>query len=526
MIAVSTPDKRQNRELLLLANAARMAAQKRMGYSHYAYFLACICSVLSLFMGSVVSIVLAVIGTILAGSGLLIRSRCMRIHYLSREAQRLALLEDSLGRIAEDYHIVELRRKMGVEIEKKAKTYLLEKSYYRSKKPRGQSRLKENMQQSSFWSKALLDKYSFYLYLIVLIYVVAMIATLVIYVVIHSKEPEYTGNIAVLIVSTLVLLGIVLEEWRAARSVKLAVEMLEGVDNQLDTVYEDDSIVIISKFADYGISVTEAPPIPYIIYAFNKDHLRGLWDKRLHVRLLSVEELSGSMDLPTIDMEDCMPPTWIDDGEFKLLLLNTCLFVRNRFKGVMITRVTVNGLPGYSGVGVYSLKYFADNSTVIQYVLRLHEEEEQARREYNTIEKISSTGFDVFAYVPVGEPYIAHGALLYTHANHQTYDVLKHLHVFLGDLINDSDLLVEVRLRKLSHGIRTLIKALSSIEKPEYITTLDYYKNNTLNFPPRNILDLRNTTHKIADGIIHIDCKSERGGISVNDGPLQYSKWL
>ena len=112
-----------------------MAAQKRMGYSHYAYFLACICSVLSLFMGSVVSIVLAVIGTILAGSGLLIRSRCMRIHYLSREAQRLALLEDSLGRIAEDYHIVELRRKMGVEIEKKAKTYLLEKSYYRSKKP-------------------------------------------------------------------------------------------------------------------------------------------------------------------------------------------------------------------------------------------------------------------------------------------------------------------------------------------------------------------------------------------------------
>jgi hypothetical protein len=281
MVAVSIPNKRQNRELLALANAARMVAQKRMEYSHYAYFFACICSVLSLLIGSVASIVLAVIGTILAGCGLLIRSRCMRIHYLSREAQRLALLEDSLGRIAEDYHIVELRRKMGVKIEKKAKTYSFEESYYRSEKPRGQSRLKENMQQSSFWSKALLDKYSFYLYLVLLVYAVAMMATLVIYVSIHSKEPKYTGNIEVLIVSALVLLAIVLEEWRAASSVKLAVEMLEGVDNQLDAVYEDDSIVITSKFADYGISTTEAPPIPYIIYAFNKNHLIGLWDSDL-----------------------------------------------------------------------------------------------------------------------------------------------------------------------------------------------------------------------------------------------------
>jgi hypothetical protein len=234
---------------------------------------------------------------------------------------------------------------------------------------------------------------------------------------------------------------------------------------------------------------------------------------------LSVEELSGSIDLPTIDMEDCMPPAWIDDDKFRLLLLNTCLFVQNKCKDVTITRVTVNGLAGYSGVGVYSLKYFADNSEVIQYVLRLHEEEEQARLEYNTIEKISRTGFDVFAYVPVGEPYIAHGALLYTHASRQTYDDLKHLHVFLGDLVKDSNTFVEVRLRKLCHGIRTLIKALSSIEKPGYITTLDYYKSNTLNFPPRNIIDLRNMTYKIADGVIHIDSESGRGDTSANDGP-------
>src|ERR1051326_5537422 len=175
--------------LLALASVARRAAQRFIDHNHMVSFCSILLTCGAVFCKDAAAWALVTFAFLAKGLAFALYARGKSLHDLSREAQRLALLEDSYGRLIDPFQVVELRKRAGVRLEKIAVAESYPRPYYTSHQKAGDARFLENMQQSTFWSRNLLDLYwkRMLLLLVVLLGLVAVFTYILLMIGHNSK---------------------------------------------------------------------------------------------------------------------------------------------------------------------------------------------------------------------------------------------------------------------------------------------------------------------------------------------------
>lgn len=193
----------------------------------------------------------------------------------SETAHRRAMLINGLGTTQELIDVADIRHRLSY-LEKQAES-LDDEKYYASKLPTGPQRLKEHLQESTFWSKYLYRYASNRSFIIVgLIFAGVMFVAL-------TTLPNVANNISLFIGKGLIiLLGFVIsvDELGRALAWKSASEKAEAVDRRLDKADVGSLELVLAIFSDYSVAIASAPPIPTSLYKSKKKHLTKLWQQR------------------------------------------------------------------------------------------------------------------------------------------------------------------------------------------------------------------------------------------------------
>lgn len=80
-----------------------------------------------------------------------------KAHGLAEQARRRNLLMDAFGKTSENLDLTDLLESFDVKLTKAAES-LEQPSYFASSRPHGLQRLKDNLQESAFWTKHLFGK--------------------------------------------------------------------------------------------------------------------------------------------------------------------------------------------------------------------------------------------------------------------------------------------------------------------------------------------------------------------------------
>jgi len=498
-----------NPTLLALATVTRQVAQELIDKNLIVQLCATILSCFAFFNNEQIAWVLVSLGFICKIASFIINIRGQHYHNISREAQRLALLEDAYGKILDNFQVVELRRKISSKIDDKAKLIPYAQPYYSSGAKTGNGRLKENIQQSTFWSKNLLEIYA---KRILATFIISLSILGVLTYVLLVTRPEENLKILNPYLLTLgaltFILGLV-DYFNIWLSCKSAVNLLTEVDQRLEKIDIDNFEILLANFADYGIASVTAPPIPFKSYKQNQKRLKELWDQRIgkieekrSEALLSVP----SSARPIIELADSIIPSWITKENFSTLLFSVSGELSNRATGnYSINKITVVKIESLSGVPVFDIQLFCDDVLFRHLILRLHKDPDKARKELGIIKKISDEGVDLVSYTPLEEPFISQGALFYYHVDIQTHDQLFHINDFVISFLENSSPDFESYFNKMLLGFKTIANVYEKISgnySPKSLS--DCLTNMKQSLPPTYILDLRQMQLEVKDNFLTV----------------------
>jgi len=490
--------------LLAIATVTRQIAQELMDTNLIIQWISTVLSCFAFFYNEKVAWILVSIGFISKLISFAINIRSQRYHHISREAQRLALLEDAYGKILDNFQVVELRRKIDANIYNKAKSESYIQPYYSSASKKGNLRLKENIQQSTFWSKNLLEIYSkkiFFKFLLSL-----GILGLLTYVLLVTRSSNSTGvfNPYLLSLGSLTFfLGLVdyFHIWFASTS---AVKLFDEVDHRLENINIEKIEVLLANFADYGIASISAPPIPFKLYKKNHMRLKELWDERIE-KLEQDKIVLPISERPAIELNDDIIPNWIQKEQFLALLFSVSGELSNRAGNYKINKIITTKIHSLSGVPVFDVQLLSSNMVFRHLILRLHDKPEEAKKELQIIKKISDESVDLVSYTPLEEPFISQGALFYYHANIQTHDQLFHIHDFIMTFINSDATDFDNYFNKMFLGFKTISIVFEKITENYSPIPLSSAIDKIYKIlPPYFIIDARNDVSKVGDNTLII----------------------
>jgi hypothetical protein len=494
--------------LLSLATATRFHAQRLTSWKLNIQFLAATLSAGSLFYNQI-------LGWFLTGSALfgmatafVIGTRARILHELSREAQRLALLEDSFGKLIEPFQTVELRRKIGTTLESEAGQTTYEQPYYTGSHSSGGARFRQNMQQSAFWSRNLLEFYYRKLRkrIVFSLVLVGLSAYGVLAAEAGSKNPVINPYLLSLGAITLIsgLLGYV----ETAISCRSSVELLLELDKRLESLDLQSPDALLANFADYSIASVAAPPIPFVLYKKHHSYLRRLWSLR------SGRETTSTRAQPpepvtdaSIECDPVILPAWLKETDFRRLIREATQQLVAVSEGRTVTQIKVHRMPGLSGVPVYDIEIYSESILWRQLVLRLHRGADEARSELAIVKKLTNESADLVAYVPVEEPFVSQGALFYYHANIQTHDQLMSLDDFVNAFFQRSGPPEEFDryFLKMLSGLRTVARCCDDISNEYQVRSASRIADTARNeLPPEFIIDLRTAAYRISENDLEI----------------------
>jgi hypothetical protein len=482
-----------NPTILALASVTRQYAQELIDFKWNSQLISIFLSCFAISTNEIAAWILVMIGLVSIIVSLRLGNRGQYYHNISRQAQRLALLEDSFGNLLDNFQVVELRRKINHAIDEKLKQIIPIESYYSSNAFKGNFRLKENIQQSTFWSKNLLEIYA----KTILKNLIIVLIICILFIVITT----YTGLVSKNLNPFLVAIGGILliyglfNYFNGWFDCKSSAELLSEVDQRLEKIDIENIEVLLANFADYGIATVTAPPIPYKIYIKNKKRLNDLWNQRIeNNKLQGIKKLQNASILPhlKIELSDSIIPNWISKDNFYHLLSAATSELATRAGSPIITKLAVFKMDGYSGVPVFDIRLFNNESIFRHLILRLHKSAENAKYELTIVKRLSDEGVDLVSYIPLEEPYISYGALFYYHVNLQTHDQLVHINDYVISFFDNSSTDFEIYFNKMFSGFRNIAIVYEKITGnylPQPFSSS--YNEICKSIPPSYILDLR-----------------------------------
>ncbi len=490
--------------LLALATVTRRAAQRRMDFSEIARFTSCILCLSAFYYSFTTAWIAVMIGLICKIASSLLNWQGKRLHRVSREVQRLALLEDSFGKTAENFQLVELKRRIGPKFEKAARIASFEQPYYSSSQKTGPERLKESVQQSTFWSRSLLEYYAKRIRNTFSILAAIMTSAGILLWHMNLLSHSLIDRLVLLFVASNIFIFVIIDYINVYLSCKSSIMLLHEVDQLLDRVDVSNYDTLLANFADYSVATLNAPPIPYNLYIRHHSYLKDLWRQRLgkmdantHIQGVSVESLLFNYD-------EHILPSWILSKDFSSLIRSAAIDMSRSSDKPLPSKLSISRLHGYSGTPVYEIKMYQGNILWRQLVLRLHDSPAKARAELDIVRRITSEMADVISYTPLEEPYISKGALFFYHANIQTNDQLCSIYSFVERFIDTEANDFNDYFNKMFMGIKSVSKAYNNIRDFKLETFANTFSRINWGMPPAYILDLRKGEYTIDDNLIKI----------------------
>lgn len=262
--------------ILALSFVAEERAQELHSRALQVHFSTLIIGLASLYASETITYLLAITALCAEGTAWWLRQKAAKAHELGRRGRRQAILADSFASEMEPYETVALRGAFDDSWTDLAKAHPV-KNFYSSSCPPGPQRLRENIQESAFWShrlyaaaqKRLLAK--------------AVVCIVIITIVVMSALPLATSatsllvaRIALLIATLLVAIDVVgrIIAWGAAAAAA------DAIDRRLEHRETFGEQSALSAFADYATVTALAPPIPTVLYQQLKARLNEEWSLR------------------------------------------------------------------------------------------------------------------------------------------------------------------------------------------------------------------------------------------------------
>lgn len=219
----------------------------------------------------------AILGVILQAA----RWWCQRIaanrHALGSTIKRRAMLIDSLGPSTEQLDIRLLRELAGAQAAIRAEAHSVTASYYASTEPPGLSRLRENIQESAFYTHRLYSKAATATFTKFGITTFCIVVGLLIVIGLASREMTIVvANCILAFVAFLVSadqLGQAMSWYGGAMNV-------ERIERRLDTIASDEPAPYMAAFADYEAATAMAPAVSTKLYEKERIRLDSLWRDR------------------------------------------------------------------------------------------------------------------------------------------------------------------------------------------------------------------------------------------------------
>lgn len=262
--------------LLALSRAEFEEAKEQFHRRYWAHGIALVAGVIALFVPAPTAYLLAVVALIAESAAWWFRYQGNNLQGIAEEGKRQALLIDAFGGVQEHFEVADIRRRISTGAYKKAAGFE-DPDYYASKEPQGPARLRDNLQESAFWSKHLYAAASRrasrnFALLLLAVLLLALVAL-----------PLTSGNIPLAIARTLVVFLEFLaasDELGRALSWKAAATQVEAVDRRLEGIDVCSGVPTLSVFADYSVATAAAPPIPSDVNRKEGERLNCLWAER------------------------------------------------------------------------------------------------------------------------------------------------------------------------------------------------------------------------------------------------------
>lgn len=454
--------------LLVLSSKTRQISQKFVSIRTWLQITSATSLSAALFLAYPGSSIVATAGLILQIGAMAIASHARSIHELSREAQRRALLQDALGVTSEVFDEIELRRAIG----SKVKHYSVENltvpdPYYSSRKKSGPERFKENLQESVFYTRDLLNAefalmlggaISSGLFLLVVGLIILMSELI---------TDKITAGAAIL---TMTLLTI--ETSMTALSARRASQLLHSVDRRLEHSDAASLSSLLATFADYAVATAIAPPLSTKRYKKRRDELNGLWEKRSRKFESSAEE----------DVDLVVDAT----GDFAAVV-KSCLSKKLSAPEKEL-EIKMAPMPeGHSGARIFKLDVMRNGRKALTLVGKQHQEAVTARDDLKRALMIGGRGFDCFARVAFDN--LIDNTVFYYHGEHETQEVMQPL----GEILKSARATAELPkiTRSMQAGLTKLVTIFSS-EGEAKVASAEKYRKLLLDYwPPRHFMDIR-----------------------------------
>ncbi len=415
-------DSIDNLPTLLHASAvARTRAQNRSRYRNYIHYAVVILVIASVFVPSQYAWLLVFCACILQLIALSMKVQAARLHFLSRDAQRLVLLSDSFGREVMTFDVVELLKDCSPGRDVKAA--LIPEKYYSTNVVVGRRRFAVNIAESTFFSRSLLEQHVKRLRVKVLFYASISLVTLLCVLAYWPNPSRY-----LLIAAAAAIALVLVDDLETIAAVARSIRAFENVDRRLHAILESGGLEderIVAAFADYAVASGVSPPVPSDIYAKQRRRLNDLWSQRCKLyeqvaagekgdmQGLALPDGASTATLRVFEARHALP-SWFSAQDQRDLLIS---LIRRVPSGITVDAIELQRLGGASGAVVTEAKVLVSERTIGHYVLKFYRNKTDATREWRRLQDYNVLAVDFFPRCMQDANLLAKGGVGFYHAN-------------------------------------------------------------------------------------------------------------
>lgn len=466
-------------DLLSVAQVTRNQSQKYLFFRLCTNYLSVILSCISLVLPISIGWLIIFLAGLMQAISIILRNTAKKYHNLSREAQRRALIENSFGRNIEDFNISDLYSEVGEKLLSTAREYDFGGNYYSSQSHFGYNRFKENIQESCFFSRNLIDleKKRIKTKMIIMTSSIIIITFLLI-----IGFFDYPTNFKYILGGiSIVLFFIINDDFEAFSNCNDASKLFKDVDQRLNNIKSIEEL--FSSFADYSAAALLSPPIPTYLYNKKRELLNNLWEEvrnPLSAKSnVSFDSVNDKKEISTTEVSNVDIDWVIKELKTKLIKSN------NKIKH------KISKIEGWSGCPVYEILFYEDSRQIYHLIVKFYNDSSSVTKELNYINKLIDTGTDLLCYTVCEGDFCKKNILVYYHATHRTQELMKTIKEHLESIFNIPNKWHDF-CSNVASFITSVTNTFDKINGKFYSvsTIYDYIEKNRYNIPPSFILNL------------------------------------
>jgi hypothetical protein len=419
-------------------------------------------------------------------ASIILKSMAKNFHDLSREAQRRALLENSFGKSIEDFNVSELYSKVGEKLLKRAQIYDFEGDYYSSNSKTGYRRFKENIQESCFFSRNLinLEKNRIIGKVTIMLSSLIIVTFLLLIGIFDNVETVEYQNFRYIVGGLSIIIFFVLnDDYESYTSCIAASKLFKEVDSRLAKLESIEEL--FSSFGDYSVAALMSTPIPTTLYKKKKDLINDLW---LQIRTNPVTSKTNEFlnELDAITRQPSQSNSVEDFGiDWVVLQLKSKLIHSDRKGSDKIMK-----MQGWSGNPVFEVILSENSKEVYQLIVKFFSNKNEIKKELNIIKRLNEIGTDLLCYTLLEDDFVSKNVLVYYHATHRTQEQMIPLSIYFQNVFLNNHEFNRFCLR-LTDFVTSVTNTLDKIDPGYKISTVKEYIDQLKDdLPPNYILDL------------------------------------